>query len=254
MPILRSISWPRVFAESAIIIASILLAFWLEAWWSDRQAIDDERAILTSLRAELDQVIRESAYVRTAAQAIYDSTVSLANYSIQGNLPEQNDELHRLITDFAYRINSKFATAPVLESLFYTGDLEVISNSQLRRDISEIRTELEWLRAEIERETEYFNGTVIPYLQQNADIAQLYTNESYAPGYWGDPEFLSNYPGLEPSPKGSLAELLERREFQNILLHRLTTLGNSLFQWEISEIDQKQERIQMLIDQELEKL
>jgi len=250
MPILSRISWPRVFAESAIIVTSILLAFWLEAWWSDRQAGDEERAILVPLRAELGQVVQQSTLIKSAAQGIFDSTVMLVNYSLRGNVPDHNDELHRLISDFSYRINSKFTAAPVLESLFFTGDLEVISNSDLRREISEFRIQLDWLRAEIERDSEYFNKSVIPYLQQTADLAPFYTNDSYAPGFWGNKDYMYSYPGLDASPITSHAAILELRVFRNMLLHRLTTLGNTLWQWDESELEERLARIEVLIDQD----
>jgi hypothetical protein len=252
MPLLRNVAWPRIIAESAIIVASVLLAFWLESWWNDREAAVEERAILVQLRAEIVAIAEMSVIQRTRSDAIRDSSTSLSNLALQeGGLEIGDDELYRLFADFLYHVDAKFTTAPVLESLFYTGDLDLISSSELRRDIAEVRIHLSNLRTEIDRESEYFNKTVIPYLQQNADIAQFYTNETFEPGYWGDPEFSYTYPGLMQGTTNPPVELLESREFLNIVLHRLTTLNNALFEWQNAELEEQLARIILLIDQEL---
>lgn len=254
MPVLRNIAWPRVIAESAIIVSSILLAFWLEAWWSDRQSAAEERVILVSLRAEVAAIAQSNTIQQTRAGAIYDSAAKLANLSLRNQELDHDGDLYRLFANFLYHVDANFTTAPVLESLFYTGDLELISNSELRRDIAEVWVRLGHLRAEITRESNYFNGTVIPFLQRNADIAQFYTNETFEPGYWGNPNFSYVYPQMTPGPINPPVELLESREFLNIVLHRLTTLYNAIWEWQEGELDGRLARIEMLIDKELEDL
>jgi hypothetical protein len=33
MTLVRNIHWPRIIAEGTVIVVSILLAFWIDAWW-----------------------------------------------------------------------------------------------------------------------------------------------------------------------------------------------------------------------------
>ncbi len=47
------IHWPRILAEGAAIVVSILLAFWIQAWWDERQDRSDELVILAALVEEL---------------------------------------------------------------------------------------------------------------------------------------------------------------------------------------------------------
>ena len=49
---IREIPWPRVFAESAAIVISILLAFGIQAWWEERVERNDESEQLQRLRTE----------------------------------------------------------------------------------------------------------------------------------------------------------------------------------------------------------
>ncbi len=45
----------RFASEAAVIVASILLAFWIDAWWDDRQARRTEAAVLQSIRGEAEE-------------------------------------------------------------------------------------------------------------------------------------------------------------------------------------------------------
>ena len=50
------IPWLRVFVEGVVIVASILLAFGLQAWWEGVQEREEERATLERLAAEFGVV------------------------------------------------------------------------------------------------------------------------------------------------------------------------------------------------------
>jgi len=49
MAITNNIQWKRISAEGAAIVVSILLAFSIQAWWDERQNIEDEQVILAAL-------------------------------------------------------------------------------------------------------------------------------------------------------------------------------------------------------------
>ena len=50
----RQIPWPRIFAEGVAIVVSILLAFWIQAWWQARADRADEAVSLSRLVRDLD--------------------------------------------------------------------------------------------------------------------------------------------------------------------------------------------------------
>ena len=80
MKVKREIPWPRIFAEGAAIVVSILLAFAIQAWWEGANERDEEQRILSALCSEftanLEQIESELQY-RAAAnqyiQAIFDA-------------------------------------------------------------------------------------------------------------------------------------------------------------------------------------
>lgn len=50
----REIPWPRILAEGGAIVVSILFAFWIDAWWSDRQDAGELRESLRAVETELE--------------------------------------------------------------------------------------------------------------------------------------------------------------------------------------------------------
>jgi hypothetical protein len=53
MNLTRNIPWPRILAEGVIIVVSILLAFWIDAWWASRQVQASEKVVLQTLLDDL---------------------------------------------------------------------------------------------------------------------------------------------------------------------------------------------------------
>lgn len=45
----------RAASEGAVIVVSILLAFWIDAWWDNRQARMTEVTVLESIREEVEE-------------------------------------------------------------------------------------------------------------------------------------------------------------------------------------------------------
>jgi hypothetical protein len=69
----------RITIEGVAIVASILLAFAIDAWWEDRRDRIDERSYLASLRQELTEsieVANQSIESRVIAIAAHESLVA----------------------------------------------------------------------------------------------------------------------------------------------------------------------------------
>ena len=58
------IEWRRLLTEGVVIVVSILLAFWIDAWWDTVQDHAEEREILGLLRAEFEA--NQKVLARTA--------------------------------------------------------------------------------------------------------------------------------------------------------------------------------------------
>ena len=96
---LRQLPWPRLFAEGIAIVLSILLAFWIQAWWESRQLLSDERAILTSLIPEFRQLRGSVEYLQTYNGAIRTSITDLLKFSQGLGEPLSESDIDRLLAD-----------------------------------------------------------------------------------------------------------------------------------------------------------
>jgi hypothetical protein len=220
----HNIPWPRVLAESSIIVASILLAVWVDAWWSDRQSRIDEVNTLASLHEELQGLIRIVDGNKLYVQALKDSTLKIANASIDSDPEVTDGEIDRMIGDVLWYVDPSFTSAPLLELLVNNGDIDMISNSGLRRQLGVFIVNLAKYRLEIHRESDYFNGTLMPYVQEHVNMAQVYSLEFQYPGF--PDRVYPPYNLAPPKSNTSNRDAMQSRGFQNILLHQLTVLTN----------------------------
>lgn len=75
----KAIPWPRIFAEGVVIVASILLAFGIDAWWqemqergAERQQLGVLRAEIRANRAELDSRLQRGIRTREAQRTLIE--------------------------------------------------------------------------------------------------------------------------------------------------------------------------------------
>ena len=139
---LIKISWVRLTVESAAIVASILLAFGVDAWWNDRQQSVEEQLILAELLEEFQEK-KDSLEERTAFNhAIPETTKILLMVSENSDRKLSLEEMDRHLHDINwFDPGDRFGT-PVLHSLVSSGDLSIISNPSLRTSLRNGRQSL----------------------------------------------------------------------------------------------------------------
>ena len=88
MRINHGIAWPRLIAESLAIVASILLAFAIDAWWDVQQTFAVEQELLSNLEVGLEENARmavEAIKMTSSDYAILQSFVAMT--------PEEAEEI-----------------------------------------------------------------------------------------------------------------------------------------------------------------
>ena len=223
---LRQLPWLRIYAEGAAIVVSILLAFWIQAWWDSRQERIDERAALTSLLREFRELKATHEWSVKYNLAIRNSIRDLTNAAVGPENTLKDQDIDRLVADLYWNQDLSQWAAPVLSTVVSTGDLELITNSTLRRKIGEWPIRLEAVRGVLQRDLDYFNDHQMPLLAETMSLAQIANADDGTPGHPAD-----LYDGGRQIKLRSLEshmDVLATRAFQNMLVQRDTWITDIL--------------------------
>jgi hypothetical protein len=127
----RSIPWLRVFAEGAVIVVSILLAFGIDAAWEERQEREREATALLSLQADLvaDSIELEALRRRLV---VWREGAGWVDQHVGRDVPADSVEivLRRL---FAFNLYQPVSS--VYDGLRDSGQLGLLSDDALRDEI-----------------------------------------------------------------------------------------------------------------------
>jgi len=227
MKMLQQIPWPRIFAEGIAIVVSILLAFWIQAWWEERQLRDEEQRVLTTLAEEFTRLEYEASKARSYYTAILSSLVALVEIGDGTRSKPDNHELDRLFGNTLWYGTTREWTSGELDSIISSGDLALISDGKLRQDISRWTGRLSELRDAIELDRDAHFNRYLPYLSANINVPALATLSDAVPG---SPDEKFEFPmAINISSAANHRELLNRQEFLNLLWDRVGLLTDVLY-------------------------
>ena len=205
----RDIPWLRISAEAAAIVVSILLAFAIDAWWTNRQIIAEEYDTLTQLRSEYVRNVELLAEKRASHAATEQSMLALLrtiSIAQQSGLDRESvfPDLDKTIIRWTFDPETG-AISGVLES----GKLSIIQSDQLRSALAGWPAKLQDV---IEDEIAVWNFTgrdFVPYLYDKASFRAMYN--SIVP---------SRSLGEGPY-KSDLEEIFSDPVFENLVVRKL---------------------------------
>ncbi len=240
----ESVRW--LVLEGTAIVLSILLAFWIDAWWDDRQRVDDERIILRALLDDLQEKQADLAESRRFNDAVLQSTIQLLRAANDPNLSLDEDSTDRLIQNtWWYNSDSEWDSAP-MQSLA-GGGLSIISNQELLQRIAELQVTMSLIRSTFRNDENFHHNTYTPFLVANAYLPQLISKVEHIPGL---PEYSYQYPEIELSIAQDHSQLLRRKDFQNMLVAKMDRIIDIL-QNGYRDIDQQLDETIVMLNKEL---
>lgn len=140
MPITQEIPWKRLTAEGAVVVVSILLAFWIDAWWDSHVESVRERNQLIAMREEfsaslvsLDEVVDS---IKLHSDGVEELMLLLK--SANGNkitIPGQ-------LLGYAIGWRTSDVSTSTLDALIASGGLNLLKNETLRRSLANLPAEL----------------------------------------------------------------------------------------------------------------
>ncbi|MCZ6808487.1 MAG: hypothetical protein O7D92_01860 [Proteobacteria bacterium] len=131
----QNIPWARLAVEATAIVASILLAFAIDAWWSDREIDQWQTAQLRALHDEFSANLKSlDIIVQT-----HDSTARSLE-SLIAQIRDTNDTMQVTVSDAALVALIAWRTSDIstgtLDSLLSSGKLAEIDSSDIRKSLA----------------------------------------------------------------------------------------------------------------------
>ena len=224
----QDIPWIRITAEATAVLASILLAFAIDAWWVERLERVAEREELSRLHQEfasnyerIDSWVSDGGIISRAREAALSvsealdaalkggsETVSLADLQIAEILQTPTFE----------------AESPVFESLVRSGRIEIIENREIVKAIAIWERSLRGSADLEQRGLRFVYEQLLPALAVNNNIQHIFLNQ------WPPVQVVPIDPsgfaeiGVEPL----LVNLVAQRYFQIAMIHQsLITVRDS---------------------------
>ena len=174
-----SVPWLRLTVETIAIIASILIAFAIDAWWQGQLEEDQEHQILVSLKDEFE--IHRATLMEKEADWTKrgDSMERLLNALQTGESPSPA-VMDTLLDDFSYP-GTWDPGSGARDALIASGHLELIDNLALRNHLSAWQGRVDEVRDNEQAARDMVLNTINPFLAERVPMDRLLAT---TPGSW----------------------------------------------------------------------
>lgn len=177
MPNARDIPWPRLIAESSAIVISILLAFSIDAWWTERQETVREERQIQALIAEIEGNRSTLDYdldrLREVTSNLDELTNNLSSVSVGDDVT--------VFDRYFWSVRQGGIVDPstgTLDATISSGDLGLLQNESLRSALSEWSAKLDEIQTDQQTLRNFTGSELIPYIGTLGDFSSLVLTRS----------------------------------------------------------------------------
>ena len=221
----RTIPWRRIAVEGIAIVASILLAFAIDAWWNDRQQDESEQVVLQTLLDDLRVKQILLADMSRFNEAIIESAEKLLRAASNTEQTLSEDTIDQLIGDIWWVSNEALWDSAPLSQLAVGGNLSLISNAELVQALAALQVAIGRVQHHYINDGQFHKEVMTPFMIANANMAQISATVSHRPG---QPESTFKIRDMGSVRGYSHSELLSTIEFQNLLVAKMKRLSDIL--------------------------
>ena len=202
--------WGRVLAEGVVIVASILLAFGIDAWWDDRGTRAEEALALRDLSSDFQQNLRSlESNIRHHRRTVDAGARLLEIVHRAEPVPVRAQLDSLLILGFGDHVTFDPRSA-ALDDLMASGRLGIIRDDVLRESLATWPTVLADYQQEELAVVRQVETSSLPFITAHVPATDLY-NAAHA-GF-------GSYPPSAQDP--DIESLLGSLEFESRLANRM---------------------------------
>ena len=223
----RNIPWRGLVAESIVVVLSILLAFTIDAWWESRK---NDKQLHSMLQEVLDDLYAGKElldFYKTMGLARKEASLKLL--AVEGDAGEllSDEQGYRLVNSVGWFTERDIMPMGSVNALLSSGNVGQIRSAPLRRLISNLPTLIETASYNLNPEYDFAHNIWNPYISEKANWIQIAAfGDDHVPGHPNEPWPADKAPIGEPVP---LSDLLNDREFRNLLYWNIENLNTSAF-------------------------
>ncbi len=214
---IREIPWPRILAEGAAVVVSILLAFGIQAWWEDRVEEQRERQVLIALLDDFETTKANIEYWRNFHLAVQQSNTNLLKAVTSSEITLTDDQIGRLLSQLSWWDSESHYTTGALNSLVYGGELSLIEDDALRQLLADWPSQIQYFESQQQQDYDFFLNVWTPFLRANSYLPLQSTVDTPVPGLPEEPTLVID---LQLEGTWSYAEMFASKEFHNILAQK----------------------------------
>ena len=225
----QKIPWKRIAAEGVAVVVSILIAFWIDAWWQERS---ERMALIEYLVHFENEVIANDELIDAHLAEIAGDLVALHRVflvisdSDQQALPES----FKVDLGTALYVRSSTVDMSAYDDLANSGNFRFVSNTQLKKVINEYKNRAEYLDTSFAWAILTYQDYILPAIGPYTALSNLgwqeYDNhlgpDGENTGVTPDAPFPTNVAGLKSQ-----------------------AVWNALFEWKIGKIDESRSLMEM---------
>jgi hypothetical protein len=238
MPEPQIIQWRRFATEATVIVASILLAFAIDAWWDSRAEEKRELALLLALSDDFTLAARVLESDRNNHLTTANAGEKLINFGESGNVPDADrGDIDLLISAHFWRISYRPPMGTV-ESVIGSGRIDLLSNQALIAELMNWPAEVARVQQIQLEAREHVYDRIYPYLAARLNLKDL--DKVY-------PKIYEPFP-WDQAPTDAF-QLVSDQEFLSIIYMHWVLQTNILD--ELETVEASLTRIRNLIETEL---
>ncbi len=236
----RSVSWRSLSAEGVVIVASILVAFSIEAWWDSRGDALQSQALITALSEDFAAAESDLQRVRAWHERKSNSAAQLLLWAESEGVGEnQTDQVEIAISEMF--IHATFdPPMGTIRTILGSGRLDLLSNPELVRELMRWSSVVDDLREDEETANRHLYQNLLPFLSPRLNLKDL---DKPASGIVST----HLWPGERAQTEAH--RLLSNPEFQSNV-YMVWSLQKSVAN-DLAPVEVAIERIKRLVEQEL---
>lgn len=233
--------WSRVVAEAMLIVFSILLAFGIEAWWSQRGEREAEAEALQGLRDDFVESLERLELARAGHDDVRAASVRLLGMTGPDAVQTTPDLTMDTLVMRLIAYPKVFPVTATYDALIASGRIDLLESAELRRELALWSTTIADLREEERDAFRQMDERLLPFLWDYVPIVTLDVNVH--PRYEGvmlnESRFERRY-----------SELLRSRRFENSVEERMNSSIRAIER--VTEAEVTANRIVALVESDLD--